>query len=337
MDPTDQQNAVLRPSRPLRRLHSIVIGPEGLRPGWSACLFFLFWYLLSDVLEILFYPWLRGYPASPLAPAAGAAAELMQFLALLGATFLMARIERRPLLAYGYRGHARTLLLFSGLAWGFIALSALVFSLWKLGYLALDGPALHGAPALRDAALWAGVFLFGALFEESFLRGYPQFTLTRALGFWWGALLLSAAFGFGHHFNSGESTMGVIAAGAIGLVFCLSLWYTGSLWWAVGFHCAWDWSESYFYGTADSGLIVQGHLFREHPAGPVLWSGGATGPEGSVLILPLIVIMAFLMHLWWGRRVRSPFAGAGWRPMRPAAPIPPPTMDTRPQSFFHRR
>jgi hypothetical protein len=33
-----------------------------------------------------------------------------------------------------------------------------------------------------------------------------------------------------------------------------------------------------------------------------LWSGGPTGPEGSIYILPLLVIMATSMWLWWGRR-----------------------------------
>jgi uncharacterized protein len=29
-----------------------------------------------------------------------------------------------------------------------------------------------------------------------------------------------------------------------GLLFCLSLRRTGSLWWAVGFHAAWDWGQT---------------------------------------------------------------------------------------------
>ena len=150
------------------------------------------------------------------------------------------------------------------------------------------------------------MFLMVAFFEESTLRGYLQFTLTRGIGFWWGALLLSLLFGFSHGTNPGETPVGLFAAAGVGLVFCLSLWYTGSLWWAVGFHASWDWAESYFYGTSDSGLVVRGHLLGEHPIGPRLWSGGTTGPEGSLLVLALLVIMALLMWLWWGRRVRVP-------------------------------
>jgi len=44
------------------------------------------------------------------------------------------------------------------------------------------------------------------------------------------------------------------------------------------------------YGTPDSGLLTQGHLRVSHSAGNRLLSGGATGPEGSLLILPLLIV-----------------------------------------------
>jgi uncharacterized protein len=100
------------------------------------------------------------------------------------------------------------------------------------------------------------------------------------------------------------------------VVCSLSLWYTGSLFWAIGFHAAWDWGESYFYGASDSGGLVGHHLFTVHPMGNVLFSGGSTGPEGSIMILPLLGVIALLMRLWWGRRITSPFSGSAWKPAR---------------------
>jgi hypothetical protein len=73
-----------------------------------------------------------------------------------------------------------------------------------------------------------------------------------------------------------------VAAGLAGLVFCFALYRTGSLWWAIGIHAAWDWSQSFLYGVADSGLMAEGHLFATHPVGKPILSGGLTGPEGSV-------------------------------------------------------
>jgi membrane protease YdiL (CAAX protease family) len=123
-------------------------------------------------------------------------------------------------------------------------------------------------------------------------------------------------FGAGHLTNAGESPVGLVGAAAVGLVFCISLWYTGSLWWALGCHASWDWAESYFYGTSDSGIVAQGHFFSSHPIGPPLWSGGATGPEGSLLALVPVALMALCMWLWWHKRVQSPFQGNAWKPLR---------------------
>lgn len=192
--------------------------------------------------------------------------------------------------------------LVSGAIWGFVSLSVLIGVLWKSGSLVFDGRSLSGLAAWKYAFAWALVFLLVGIFEESLLRGYLQYTLARGIGFWRAALLLSVAFALWHVGNSGESPLGLVSVGAGGFVFCLSLWYTKSLWWAVGFHAGWDWGQSYFYGTPNSGLVMKGHLLAEHPLGNPLWSGGTAGPEASLFLLPLLLLMAICMWIWWGRR-----------------------------------
>ena len=305
------------PAAPDRGIRWIFIGQNGIRAGWGIALFILVivacFTSINFVIHHFFHPAHHAGDAT-LSPLLGSLSEALQLLVIVIATGVLALIERKSLFSYGFQGTHRALRFFSGLFWGFVAISTLVFVLWKSGLLAFDGQSLHGASIFEFAAEWGVVFLLVGFCEESLLRGYVQYTFTRGAGFWWGALLFSFLFGFGHSGNPGESPVGLFAAGAIGLVFCLSIWYTGSLWWAVGFHAAWDWGESYFYGTSDSGLVAKGHLFGEHPLGKLLWSGGLTGPEGSLYIVPLVLIMAICMWLWWGRRVQSPFAGQGWRP-----------------------
>jgi hypothetical protein len=84
-----------------------------------------------------------------------------------------------------------------------------------------------------------------------------------------------------HVANPNEAWIGVFAAAFIGFVFCVSVRVTGSAWWAIGCHAAWDWGETFFYGTADSGLPAQGHYLTSMPAGNPLWSGGAFTAAGS--------------------------------------------------------
>jgi membrane protease YdiL (CAAX protease family) len=132
-------------------------------------------------------------------------------------------------------------------------------------------------------------------------------------GFWQAAWVTSTFFGFGHTGNSGENWIGIFAAAAIGFVFCVSVWLTGSAWWAIGCHAAWDWAETYFYGTADSGMVAPGHYLSTSLSGNALWSGGADGPEGSLLVLPVILLLLALLLLLYRRPAQAaiPVAAAG--------------------------
>lgn len=120
--------------------------------------------------------------------------------------------------------------------------------------------------------------------------------------FWQAAWATSTGFGFVHTYNTGETAVGVFSAALIGFTFCVSIRATGSAWWAIGFHSAWDWAQTYFYGTPDSGLIPQGHLFASSTAGPALWSGGKAGPEGSLLVIPLTLLVLAVVILVYRKR-----------------------------------
>ncbi len=119
--------------------------------------------------------------------------------------------------------------------------------------------------------------------------------------FWHAAWVTSTAFGAYHTANPGENSIGIFAAAFIGFVFCVSVRLTGSAWWAIGCHAAWDWSETFFYGTADSGFAAQSHLLATQPAGNPLWSGGADGPEGSLLVVPVALLLIAFLVVAYGR------------------------------------
>ena len=121
-------------------------------------------------------------------------------------------------------------------------------------------------------------------------------------GFWQAAWFTSTAFGYVHTFNDGESRIGILSAASIGFVFCVSIRLTGSAWWAIGFHGAWDWAQTFFYGTPDSGLPAQGHYLTTTPIGAAFWSGGSDGPEGSVLVLPIVILILLALLVLYRRR-----------------------------------
>ena len=279
---------------------TIFAGNQGLRSGWSALLFMslaLAFVFSASALERAITHTQRSQTMSPVE-------DLLHESALLGALFLatliMARIERRSVFSYGFRDDRKLMRLVSGTVVGFLFISGLVGLLWTTHALAFDGKMLHGLLAWKYALLWFAAYMVVALFEEGLARGYLQFALTRGLTFWGAAAVTSVLFGLLHVGNEGESPMGIFFAIAGSLVFCLGLKLTGSLWWIVGVHAGVDFAEGYFYGTAESGGLRQGHLYATHPVGKAFWSGGATGPEGSVYALLLLLLMAAGMWLMWG-------------------------------------
>jgi membrane protease YdiL (CAAX protease family) len=290
----------------------VFVGQEGLRAGWGILLFVL---ILGAGLGVGVLLLKSTFPQraalmrkEPLSPVFSCLVEALTLLAIALATWVMTKIEGRTLANYGFGGGNKVGLAVRGFPWGVGVLSVLVTVLWKAGLLVFEGWQLSFAHAVGYGVAWLGVFVLVGLAEESLLRGYLQFTLARGLGgiygiwlsperrrqlgFWTAALLLSFVFGIGHKTNPGESPVGLISAGLFGLVCCLSLWRTGSLWWAIGIHSGWDWGQSFIFGVADSGTVLQNPLVKAHPAGNILWSGGATGPEGSLLILPTLVLIA---------------------------------------------
>lgn len=279
--------------------HTLFFGPQGLRPGWGFAFYALAFLALQRVAADVVA--LHDFGASGLW--AMLLEEIGFFIAAIIPSVVLARIERRPWGAYGMplaRAFGR--LFWTGTLWGVIAISVLMFALFELHSFSFGHIVLHGARLPRFAAFWALTFLFVGLFEEFLLRGYSQFTLARGMGFWTAAIALSFAFGLIHLGNQGERWPGLLGAGFIGLFLCLTLRRTGNLWFAVGFHAAWDWGETFFYSVPDSGMVSPGHLLSSSLHGPEWLSGGSVGPEGSLLCF-VVIALSWIMFERTHRRI----------------------------------
>ena len=270
-------------------MQKVFVGPAGVRWVWR-----LLVYLgIREVLYLLLGSALYyADQASILYLWINLMAELVLLLAAVLPAFVLAPLEGRRFGDYGLPWRRPFGKLFwSGAAWGFGAVTLLILAMHGVGVLDLGNLSLHGPRILKFAAFWGLYFLIVGFAEEFYLRGYTQFTLTEGVGFWPAALLLSIAFAILHRDNPGETLAGLVGAGLIGLFFCLTLRRTGTLWFAVGFHAAWDWGESYFYSVPDSGTVAPGHLLKTSLHGPVWLTGGSAGPEGSALLFVLIVLI----------------------------------------------
>ncbi len=310
----------------------VFFGADGLRAGWGILIFFLLFAAVASLVVVVAKHFgtlpPAGHGESPLGvpPRVLFINDSISCAGVLLITWLLAKIEHRSAAAYGLGGRRKVVHCVAGLGWGLACLSLLVLLLRATGMLHFDGQLQSGLSAFRYGAIWAAGFALVALFEETFLRGYVLFTLARGLssiyghfiaaprgdvlGFWTAALFLSMLFGAAHTGNAGESPLGLLSATLAGLVFCFSLWRTGSLWWAIGFHAAWDWSQSFLYGVADSGTTSAGRLFATHPVGRPFLSGGLTGPEGSILVVPVLAVVVLAIGLTL-RQAPRPTPGHG--------------------------
>jgi membrane protease YdiL (CAAX protease family) len=218
------------------------------------------------------------------------------FLIIL-ATLIVSRRDDRPLAALGVplrQSFGRRF--WEGSVWGFAMLSLILLTLRFTGHFRIDSFALTDREIPRYALAWAAVFLGVAFSEELAFRGYLLFSFSRALRFWRAALLLSFMFAAAHLGNHGENVPGILQVFGTGLLFCFMIRRTGNLWFAIGYHATWDWAETFFYGTPDSGLLGLGRLLNTSAQGPAWLTGASAGPEGSILAILALLLCALLLH-----------------------------------------
>jgi len=214
------------------------------------------------------------------------------------ATWVASRIQRRPLGDYGIPPEQTFGLRFwEGAVWGFLMLSLLLLPLSVAGHFHIESVAVRGVAFWGYALGWGLAFLFVSFSEELTFRGYLLFIVARRASFWRAAIWLSIWFGVVHLFNPGETVIGIAQVLGTGLLFCFMIRRTGNLWFALGYHASWDWAQTFFYGTADSGLKGVGYFLNTSTRGPNWLTGGSTGPEGSVLSLVVLLAAALLIHL----------------------------------------
>ncbi len=152
------------------------------------------------------------------------------------------------------------------------------------------------------------------LSEEFLFRGYPLVTLSRGMGFWPAAILLSAVFGAAHYYlKPMETWIDGVSVGLYGLFWCLTFRRTGSLWFAIGFHAMSDYADMVLFAEPNSGnkgLSVPGHLLEVAFPGPAWLTGGPCGTEASILVFGILAGLFALFDRRFPRSSRSaPFGG----------------------------
>lgn len=166
-----------------------------------------------------------------------------------------------------------------------LPLGVLLFAL-TMGLLGLaDVAHFARSEALPNFLRLLGGSLSAAAGEEILFRGVLFRIVEQRFGSLVGVAVSAILFGAAHAANPGAGLTGVAAiALEAGVLLSAAYLASRSLWLPIWLHFGWNFTEGAVFGTAVSGRTPPG-LIATTLSGPDLLTGGAFGPEASIVAL----------------------------------------------------
>lgn len=255
--------------------------------------------------QVVVYPQLaHAFPAARVALKV-AALLLTAIVSLAGLRLGVRLVERRAAEEISARGAVRWGL--GGLAVGLGLFCLVVGLLMQIGVARIGRySGLGAAPLMFILSLGAAVW------EEVVFRGALYQAIERLAGRGAALLVSAGVFGLLHAFNHGATVTSTLAiAVEAGLLLGLAFAFGRTLWFPIGIHLGWNFCEGGVFGTAVSGGTAQG-VFPIALRGPALLTGGAFGPEASLVAMLASLALSGLLVLGLARG----FAPRALRPAR---------------------
>ena len=147
--------------------------------------------------------------------------------------------------------------------------------------------------------------VLAALYEELLFRGFGFWAMEIAAGPAVAIALSSVLFAIAHADNSGAHWLGMVNTALAGALLGVLRWRSNSLWMAWGVHLGWNVALGLLFGARTSGFAFAGRLMESAVSASggrhFALTGGAYGPEGSVLLTPMLIVWI----VWLIRQPRS--------------------------------
>ena len=145
------------------------------------------------------------------------------------------------------------------------------------------------------------MFLIVAVGEEMIFRGVLFRWIDQRFGFWWAMAVSGLVFGLVHITNDNATLWSSIAiALEAGLLLGAAYKWAGSLWFPIGIHWAWNFSQGNIFGFAVSGNDSGASLIQATIDGPAWLTGGTFGAEASVIatVAGLVLTVLFVWDIF---------------------------------------
>jgi uncharacterized protein len=192
-------------------------------------------------------------------------------------SWLVRLIERRAVTELALPGMGKELGI--GLLIGAGLYTASVLVLMMMGMYKIQGlnPISYMLPAIAMA-------LSAAVTEELLFRGVLFRIVEEWLGSWISLVVSSVVFGLVHLMNPTATWTGAIFISVeAGILLGAAYMLTRRLWMSMGFHFAWNYTQSGVFSGIVSGADADPGLIKDTIAGPALLTGGQFGLEASVV------------------------------------------------------
>lgn len=236
------------------------------------------------------------------------------------ATAIMAAIERRSILSYGFSPSPDAWSRFrAGVALGVANPAIVALLMLAFGGMQIQGFGLTGIEWIVYPLGWLLAMLMVGFFEEIVFRGYGLVALARGIGFWPAAIVITLLFGAAHLGKPGENAVDILSVMFIGFTIAITFLRTGSLWLAAGFHFAFDYMQFFVIGTRNGSQQPVGTLFHATFNGPAWVNGGPLGTEASYFVFP--VTLGMLALILWRYRESNTFNNLLGEPSAGVTPI----------------
>jgi membrane protease YdiL (CAAX protease family) len=145
------------------------------------------------------------------------------------------------------------------------------------------------------------MFLAVAVGEEMIFRGVIFRWIDERWNTWVALLISAILFGWMHISNDNATWWSSLAiAVEAGLLLGAAYKWSGSLWVPIGIHWAWNYTQGNIFGLAVSGSKAGETMLTTIVNGPDIITGGAFGPEASIIsvILGTFLTIVFLANCY---------------------------------------
>ncbi len=217
------------------------------------------------------------------------------FAVYIGYTHL---VERRPASELALPGMRREL----GIG---LLLGAGLYAICELILMALGIYRIDGLNSLRFMVPAVAMALSSGIFEELLFRGVLFRSVETWFGSWASLVVSSLVFGLTHLMNPHGTIEGALfIAVEAGILLAAAFMLTRRLWLSIGFHVAWNYTQSAIFSGIVSGNEASQGLIRSTVSGPDLLTGGSFGVESSLIALLLCTTTGVVMLVMAARRGR---------------------------------